>query len=154
MGRPVEIKLTVEASSLYGITTTATQAEIDARCSIFDDTPERPPYTGTNEDFTSDVYVGNTVKWKGQTNGDDSGYAVAITSVVYEPDTEDPDDVTFFTSPLAGQPTNGRNSTASATISQGVDGKHDVYTINFRVYSTGQNYKDFSIDPKLSGKAN
>ncbi len=153
MGRPVIITLTVSASSLYAIVD-ATTAQIDANCSIFDDTPGRPPYTGTNEAFTSQVNIGNTVKWQGQTkfpNGADRGYAVSIVSVEYEADPNDPNDVSFFPSPLAGTPLNGRTSDASTTITNNsaLVGKHDVYKINFRVYATGQNNKPYSIDPKL-----
>lgn len=154
-GRPVIITLTVQAKSL----SEATEPPIiiiDDYCSIFDDTPGRPPYTGTREDFTSDVYIGNRVTWRGVTadpNGVDRGYSVAIQSIVYEPKADDPNDVSFFPSPLAGQP--GRTGDATTLINNdaALDGKHDIYTINFLIYAPGNNtpFGPYPIDPKLRG---
>ncbi len=159
-GRPVVITLTVSAKGLSDATEPPlipTSAVIDQYCSIFDDTPGRPPYTGTREDFTSDVYIGNRVTWRGVTadpNGVDSGYSIAIQSIVYEPKTDVPNDVSFFPSPLAGG--NGRSADATTLISDdsALVGKLDIYTINFLIYAPGNNtpFGPYPIDPKLSGK--
>lgn len=158
-GRPVIITLTVSAKSLADATVPPlipTSAVIDANCSIFDDKPGRPPYTGTREDFSSDVYIGNRVTWKGVTadhNGVDSGYSIAIQSIVYEPKAGDPNDVSFFPSPLAGG--NGRSADATTLITDNaaLDGKHDIYTVNFLIYAPGNNtpFGPYPIDPKLRG---
>ncbi len=158
-GRPVIITLTVSAKSLADATVPPlipTSTVIDANCSIFDDKPGRPPYTGPREDFTSDVYIGNRVTWRGVTadpNGIDSGYSIAIQSIVYEPKPDDPNDVSFFTSPLTGQPGRTGDATTLITDDTALDGKHDIYTLNFFIYAPGNNtpFGPYPIDPKLRG---
>ena len=161
IGRPVIITLTVSAKGLSDIPpppTIPSSAVIDEYCTIFDDTPGRPPYTGPREDFSSDVYIGNRVTWKGVTkfpNGVDSGYSIAMHSIVYEPKASDPNDVSFFPSPLAGQP--GRTGDATTLINDdtALVGKHDIYTINFYIYAPGNNtpFGPYPIDPKLQGNS-
>lgn len=154
-GRPVVIKLTVSASNLAAISN-PNSLQISANCWLFDDKPGRPPYVGTNEDFTSDVYLGKEVTWRGVTsdpNGADRGYSIAIYSIVYEPNSSDPNDVSFFPSPLMGKP--GRTGDASTTIpnDSNIVSKHDIYRINFYIYKPGDNNPlgPYPIDPKLQG---
>ena len=148
MAKKVTITLSVNASILYALAS-PTQAQIDNESSLSDDNAGNSPNQQI-ENFTSNVYVNNDVKWQGETV--DSGYSVAITSIVYEATGTD---VNFFDSTTIDG-TGGRtgNVTAKVKNDSGLVNKLDVYTINFRVYASGNNYKSFSIDPKLQGKSN
>lgn len=144
MAKPVVITLNVQASRLYGIQN-PTQADVDNCCSLNDDNNGNSP-NGTIENFTSIVYINNNVKWNGASN--DQGYTVAITSIVYEPDSTD---VNFFDwQTLNGSGGRSGNVNANVRNDNNLLNQHDVYTINFRVYSSGTDFKSYSIDPKLA----
>ena len=79
MSKKVTITLTVNASALYALVN-PTQDQIDINCSLSDDNGGSSP-DGKIEDFQSNVYINQDVRWQGATN--DPGYSVAITSIVY-----------------------------------------------------------------------
>ena len=147
MGKKVEITLTVDAATLFGLSNPS-QSQVDAECSISDDNSGNSP-TGKNEDFTSQVYLNNDVKWKGMTS--DQGYSVAIDSIVYESESSNPNDVDFFdVTTINGSGGRSGNATAKVKNDNLLNGKIDEYTINFSVYNQQGTSKSFSIDPKLA----
>lgn len=117
------------------------QTQIDSYCTLADDNSGRSA-NGTLESFQSNVFVNNNVRWNGYTA--DQGYWVAIDSIVYESDTN-----IFDNGTITG--TGGKTGNALAIVNNnpGLNGKIDVYTINFSVYGSGNSQKSFSIDPKL-----
>ena len=143
MGKKVTITLTVNASALWALTN-PNQTQIDAECSLSDDNSGSS--SSNIENFESEVYINNDVKWQGETN--DSGYSVAITSIVYEAGVNN--DVNFFDNTTING-TGGRtgNVTAKVKNDSNLLNKLDVYTINFSIYNSGNSSKPFSIDPKL-----
>lgn len=144
MGKKVEITLNVQASSLYGMSNPS-QSDIDGKCSLSDDNSGSSP-NGTLEDFLSNVYINQDVKWKGLTV--DQGYSVAIDSIVYE---RQSNDVNFFdTTTIGGTGGRSGNVTAKVKNDPGLVNQIDQYTINFSVYDDGNSSKSFSIDPKLA----
>lgn len=144
MGKKVEITLNVQASSLYGMSNPS-QSDIDGKCSLSDDNSGSSP-NGTLEDFLSNVYINQDVKWKGLTV--DQGYSVAIDSIVYE---RQSNDVNFFdTTTIGGTGGRSGNVTAKVKNDSGLVNQIDQYTINFSVYDDGNSSKSFSIDPKLA----
>lgn len=148
MSKKVTITLTVQAHSLYTLINPS-QAEVELQCTLSDDNSG----TTTNgiENFTSQVYIDNDVNWEGKTaspNGEDKNYSIAITSIAYEANVNG--DVDFFDENiLPGN--NGRNATVKYKIKNdnALNGKIDVYTINFSVYASANDSKPFHIDPKL-----
>jgi hypothetical protein len=154
MAKKVNIELKVaDASSLYAAVNPS-QTTVDSACQLTDDNSGSSS-DGSVKDFESNVYINQDVKWTGTT--DSQGYSVAIDSIVYEPtkpsDPSASTDVDFFDSATING-TGGRsgNVTAKVKDDSNLDGKLDVYTINFSIYASGNNSKSFSIDPKL--KAN
>lgn len=144
MGKKVEITLNVQASSLYGMSNPS-QSDIDGKCSLSDDNSGSSP-NGTLEDFLSNVYINQDVKWKGLTV--DQGYSVAIDSIVYE---RQSNDVNFFdTTTIGGTGGRSGNVTAKVKNDSSLVNQVDQYTINFSVYDDGNSSKSFSIDPKLA----
>ncbi|MNE12953.1 hypothetical protein D3C80_1057760 [compost metagenome] len=144
MGKKVEITLNVQASSLYGMSNPS-QSDIDGKCSLSDDNSGSSP-NGTLEDFLSNVYINQDVKWKGLTV--DQGYSVAIDSIVYE---RQSNDVNFFdTTTIGGTGGRSGNVTAKVKNDSSLANQIDQYTINFSVYDDGNSSKSFSIDPKLA----
>lgn len=139
----VKITLNVQASTLWNIPN-PTQAQIDGCCSLTDDNNGNSP-NGTLEDFTSQVNLNKNVKWSGTTG--DSGYTIAIDSIVYE---NEGDDVNIFNSITIGG-SGGRSGNVNANVlnESSLVGLHDDYTINFSIYDTPTDCKSFSIDPKL-----
>lgn len=144
MGKKVEITLNVQASSLYGMSNPS-QSDIDGKCSLSDDNSGSSP-NGTLEDFLSNVYINQDVKWKGLAV--DLGYSVAIDSIVYE---RQSNDVNFFdTTTIGGTGGRSGNVTAKVKNDSSLVNQIDQYTINFSVYNDGNSSKSFSIDPKLA----
>lgn len=144
MAKPVVITLTVQTANLYGIDTPS-QTEVDSCCRLSDDNSGSSP-NGTLEDFQSNVFINNNVKWLGVSA--DPGYSVAIDSIVYESKSND---VNFFdNATISGS--GGRSGNASANVKNDPNlvNQLDIYTVNFSVYSSGTSYKAFSIDPKLA----
>jgi hypothetical protein len=138
MGKKVDITLTVQASSLYGLSS-PTQRQVDSYCSIADDNGGSSP-NGTLEDFQSNVYNDYDVKWLGATG--DNGFTVAITSIVSKSGS------IFDSGTLNGS--GGRSGNVEGKVKKGTPNQQiDTYTINFRVYDNGNAYKSYSIDPKL-----
>ena len=138
--KPVKITLTVNAEALYNANPqplTNNQAELDTYCSLEDDNLGKVPPGLTLNDFTSDVYNGNTVTWNGK-SGDVQGYRVLIDSISNNPN--------FFASDPPGQ-----NGTVTATLNSGVaPGTVDTYTINFTIDPPGnETPRSYSLDPKL-----
>jgi hypothetical protein len=144
MGKKVEITLNVQASSLYGMSNPS-QSDIDGKCSLSDDNSGSSP-NGTLEDFLSNVYLNQDVKWKGVTS--DQGYSVAIDSIVYE---RQSNDVNFFdTTTISGTGGRSGNVTAKVKNDSNLVNQIDKYTINFTVYQDGNSSSPYSIDPKLA----
>lgn len=143
--KPIKITLTVtDAENLYNANPQpSTQAELDTYCSLADDnttSPGKIPDGGTLNDFTSEVYAGNTVSWTGN-NAGSNGYRVIINSITNNPN--------FFSSEPSG------SGLVTATLRSDIDGKQDTYTINFSVDPPGNDEaKTYNLDPKLSGKPN
>lgn len=144
MGKKVEIVLTVQASSLYTMNNPS-PTDIDLKCSLSDDNSGSSS-NGTLMDFLSQVYTNQDVKWEGLTN--DQGYSVAIDNIVFEPE---PNDVNFFDT-LTIHGTGGRSGNATAKVKNDSNliHKRDKYTLNFSVYTDGNSFKSFQIDPKLA----
>ena len=144
MGKKVEIVLTVQASSLYAMSNPS-PTDIDLKCSLSDDNSGSSS-NGTLMNFLSKVYLNQDVKWKGVTN--DQGYSVAIDNIVFEPE---PNDVNFFDT-LTIHGTGGRSGNATAKVKNDSNliHKRDKYTLNFSVYTDGNSFKSFQIDPKLA----
>ncbi|TDE28727.1 MULTISPECIES: hypothetical protein [Flavobacterium] len=144
MAKPVVITLTVQTANLYGMNIPS-QTQVDGCCALSDDNSGSSP-NGTLEDFQSNVFINNNVRWVGVSN--DSGYSVAIDSIVYEPESND---VNFFDNATING-TGGRSGNASANVKNDPNlvNQSDIYTINFSVYNSGNSYKAFSIDPKLA----
>lgn len=139
MGKKVNITLTVQASSLYGMSS-PTQSQIDSQCSMSDDNSGSSS-NGTLEDFLSNVYNDNDVKWIGVTS--DSGFTVAITSIVSKSGS------IFDSTTLPGS--GGRSGNVVGKVKKDAPNKQiDTYTINFSVFDSGNASKPFSIDPKLA----
>lgn len=144
MAKPVVITLTVQASKLYAMNNPS-QTKVDGSCTLSDDNFGSSS-NGTLEDFQSNVFINNNVKWIGVSS--DPGFSVAIDSIVYKPESSD---VNFFdNSTITG--TGGRSGNASANVKNdfNLTNKTDIYTINFSVYNSGNLFKPFSIDPKLA----
>ncbi len=159
MGQKVTITLNIEADNLYKIKS-PTQADIDNNTSITDDNSGLS-LDGRHENFISNVFIDNDVRWVGVTN--DLGYFITIQSVIYEP-TNKGSSINFFTLPiLLG--TGKKSGHVESTVKNdgNLVGKQYCYSINFKIYrmlgclslflwrgSAGP----FTIDPKLSGKPN
>ncbi|MET0759583.1 MAG: hypothetical protein ABWZ56_04130 [Flavobacterium sp.] len=144
MAKPVVITLTVQAATLYGMNAPS-QSQVDGCCTLSDDNSGSSS-NGTPEDFKSYVFINNNVKWVGVSS--DSGYSVAIDSIVYESRSND---VNFFDN-VTINGTGGRSGNASANVKNDPNlvNQLDIYTINFSVYNSGNLFKMFSIDPKLA----
>lgn len=144
MAKPVVISLTVQAAALYGMVS-PTPSQVNNCCSLSDDNSGNSP-NGTLEHFKSFVFINNNVRWVGVTN--DQGYSVAINSIVYE---HLPDGVNFFDNAVIDG-SGGRSGNVSSNVKNdpSLAGKFDKYAINFSVYSSGNSYKAFNIDPKLA----
>jgi len=148
MPQPVVITLNVtNAETLFNLVD-PTQEQIDALCTISDNNSGSSS-DNKIEDFTSTVYINNNVRWQGTTDTPPrDGYTVAINSIVYETDPNDPTDVNFFDTLTSS---GGRSANVNGNVrnDNALSGKHDVYKIVFSVYNSGTNFKLFSIDPKL-----
>ncbi len=144
MAKPVVITLNVQASRLNGIQN-PTQSDVDNCCSITDNNGGSSS-NGTLGNYTTPVFINFNVMWIGATA--DQGYSVAITSIVYDPDSTDVDFFDWQT--LNGSGGRSGNVNANVRNDNNLRNQHDVYTIYFRVYSSGTDYKTYSIDPKLA----
>ena len=144
MAKSVVITLTVKTASLYGMSAPS-QSQVNSCCTLSDDNLGSSS-NGTLEDFKSKVFINNNVRWIGVSS--DSGYSVAIDSLVYESKSND---VNFFENATING-TDGRSGNASANVKNDPNlvNELDIYTINFSVYNFGNLYKSFSIDPKLA----
>jgi hypothetical protein len=144
MAKSVVITLTVKTASLYGMSAPS-QSQVNSCCTLSDDNLGSSS-NGTLEDFKSKVFINNNVRWIGVSS--DSGYSVAIDSLVYESKSND---VNFFENATING-TGGRSGNASANVKNDPNlvNELDIYTINFSVYNFGNLYKSFSIDPKLA----
>ena len=142
MGKPVTITLCVSASALYNANPQpSTQPELDVYCVLSDDNGGVVTPAGSSvNNFTSQVYGGNTITWVGQNCGSD-GYRVLIDSIS---DTGD-----FFASDPPGS--DGR---VTVTLNDPISGA-DTYTITFTIDSPGNPTqfppKQYVLDPKLGG---
>ncbi|CAM2880766.1 hypothetical protein [Flavobacterium frigoris] len=141
MAKSVVITLTVQASTLFNLLN-PTPIQIGACCSLSDDNGG----SGSPiENFTSTVFIDKNVKWKGETP--DKGFSIAIDSIAYDSKGKDVDFFDVSIIPGSG----GRSGNANANVKKddSLKGKLDVYTLNFKVYDSGNNFKSFPIDPKL-----
>jgi hypothetical protein len=98
MAKPVVITLNVQANTLFGITS-PTQAQVDGCCSISDNNGGTSS-NGTIENYSTPVFINFNVMWNGATA--DQGYSVAITSIVYEADSDDVISLTMQPLPAPG----------------------------------------------------
>jgi hypothetical protein len=134
----------VQTANLYGMNSPS-QNQVDSCCALSDDNSGSSP-SGTLEDFKSYVFINNNVRWVGVSK--DSGYSVAIDSIDYESKSND---VNFFDKTIING-SGGRSGNASANVKNDPNliNQLDIYSINFSVYSSGNSFKSFSIDPKLA----
>jgi hypothetical protein len=149
MGKNVQIVLTVDASSLYHMKNPS-QDEIHDNCSLSDDN-DGSSETGKITDFLSNVYIAQNVEWTGESK--DPGYDVAIDSIVYDFDLNDPSDIYFLDDDITIAGSGARKGKVVATVKDQAEiaEKNNVYKINFSIYHHNQS-KQYLIDPKL--KAN
>lgn len=157
MGQKVNITLTVEAANLHAIAN-PTKADIENNTTLTDDNSGNS-IDGTNENFISEVFIDNDVRWVGVTN--DPGYAIAIHSVVYEAVNKGPS-VDFFNAPVLTR-SSKRYGYVEAKVNndQNLVGELHCYYINFKIHILGGCFffglsldkvlGPFEIDPKLSG---
>lgn len=144
MAKPVVITLTVQAATLYGLNAPS-QSQVDNCCTLSDNN-SGSSQNGTLEDFKSYVFINNNVRWVGVS--EDSGYSVAIDSIVYKSKSNN---VNFFdNATIYGS--GGRSGNASANVKNDPNlvNQLDIYNINFSVYDSGNLFKSFNIDPKLA----
>lgn len=144
MAKPVVITLTVQAATLYGLNAPS-QSQVDNCCTLSDNN-SGSSQNGTLEDFKSFVFINNNVRWVGVS--EDSGYSVAIDSIVYKSKSNN---VNFFdNATIYGS--GGRSGNASANVKNDPNlvNQLDIYNINFSVYDSGNLFKSFNIDPKLA----
>jgi len=143
VNRPVLITFKVDAKRLYDANLdpeTISQTDLDTYCYLTDDNtpPGSIPSGGNLNDFTSKVYDGNTVTWKGDNTAND-GYRVVLDSIT--------NNATFF----SAEP-HGNSGRITATINTGVTiGVEDTYTIGFHIDPPGNLPETlvFGLDPKL-----
>jgi hypothetical protein len=93
--------------------------------------------SGSNEDFTTDVNVGDTVTWTGQSSTQPA-VTVNITKIQYDGGSD-----VFGASVLNGT---GSPETVEGTVENDTGGDEETYTIFFNV--SNQN-GTFHIDPKI-----
>lgn len=144
MAKPVVITLTVQAATLYGLNAPS-QSQVDNCCTLSDNN-SGSSQNGTLEDFKSYVFINNNVRWVGVS--EDSGFSVAIDSIVYKSKSNN---VNFFdNATIYGS--GGRSGNASANVKNDPNlvNQLDIYNINFSVYDSGNLFKSFNIDPKLA----
>lgn len=152
MGQKVNIDLTVDAHTLYGMENPTT-AQIEACCSISDDSPDDPTQTGNIENYTTTVYIDNDVEWNAvlkDKNGADKGYKVGISQIEFEANANDPNDVSFFVPDNFGKDANGKVKNKVKNDSNLIN-KHEQYKIRFFVENSDGVKKPFPLDPKLKG---
>lgn len=143
MAKPVTITLCVSASALYNANPQPTnQPELDVYCVLSDNNGGLVTPGGSSvNNFTSQVYAGNTVTWVGENCGND-GYRVQIDTITNNPN--------FFKSDPPGS--DGR---VTATLKDDINGVEDTYRITFTIDSPGNptQYppKSYTLDPKLGG---
>ena len=140
--KPVKITLSVRAQDLFlADPQPANQTQLDTYCGLTDDNNGKIPTGGTLNDFTSDVYAGNTITWDGKSS-QSGGYQVLIDSISSE-------NATYFTRENLGSPGPGK---VSVNLNTNIPGVPDTYTINFSIKAPGQGgTKSYSLDPKLKG---
>ncbi len=157
MGQKVNITLTVEAANLHAIAN-PTKTDIENNTMMTDDNSGLS-IDGTNENFISEVFIDNEVRWVGVTN--DPGYAITIHSVVFEA-TNKGSSVDFFKAPvLNGGGKRYGYVQAKVRNDQNLVGKFHCYYINFKIHvlggcflfgmGLGRVLGPFEIDPKLKG---
>lgn len=97
----------------------------------------------SNENFTTQANVGDTITWQGVSSSSPSTDVVNITSINYTGGQN-----VFDQNVINGN--NGSPEKVIATIASSTQGEEEEYTINFTVYngSTRRN-GSFSIDPKI-----
>jgi len=145
MGTKVTITLTVEASSLYKMKNPI-PSEVESKCTLSDNNGGKSP-NGNIKDFTSEVYIDNEVHWIGISK--DSGYTIAITSIVYK---DIKGSVNFFDKKTLNGSSNRDSEIQHKVMNDSkLVGNTDIYIINFSVFATATDSKPFTIDPKLKG---
>ena len=151
MGKKVKISLVIEAFALYEIANPP-QVIVDSLTFLSDDNGGKSS-TGANEDFQSTVYIDSEVKWIGDTmfpKAADKDYKISIDSIVYEPKDDDSD---FFDKSTINANSDDKTTvTAKTKNDQSLEGKEDIYTINFSIHPPSKKIgtsKSYHIDPKL-----
>ncbi len=149
MGKNVQIVLTVDASRLYHMKNPS-QDEIHDNCELSDDN-DGTTETGKVIDFLSNVYIAQNVEWIGTSK--DAGYDIAIDSIVYDFDLNDPNDIYFLDDDITILGSGGKNSKVVATVKDQIEiaETNNIYKINFSIYHQNK-AKKYLVDPKL--KAN
>lgn len=158
MGQKVNITLTVEAANLHAIAN-PTNTDIENNTTLTDDNSGLS-LDGTNENFISEVFIDNDVRWVGVTN--DPGYAISIHSIEYIPaNAGKGPSVDFFNAPALNG-TGKRHGYIEAKVNNDPNlvGELYCYYINFKIhvlsgcffwFGLGKVLGPFEIDPKLKG---
>ena len=151
MGKPVQITLGVRACELYKADPQpTTQAQLDTYCTLSDDNGGCivvPPGSTDNniQNFTSEVYPNQLVKWRVINTVPRSVCTVGIDEISNDAD--------YFTpNPIRGNKL--IFGWTSATLLPTLTGT-DTYTIKFTVNPPllqGGDPKHYCLDPKLHGK--
>lgn len=141
MKKAVVITLNIEASTLFKIDN-PTPEQLDKYCSFTDNNNGKSP-NGSNEEYTTEVYIGNSVQWLGFTK--EADFKVEIESIAFKPERSD---VNFFDTEIV----KGSKGTVTASVLNDDRLKGAMYSflINFSIIHSSQKIKYFSIDPKLS----
>lgn len=97
----------------------------------------------SNEDYTTEANVGDTITWQGVSSSAPATDVVNITSINYTGGQN-----IFDQNVINGN--NGNPEKVIATIANNTQGEEEEYTINFTVFN-GSNRRNgsFSIDPKI-----
>ncbi len=139
----LNITLTVEASDLYSKANNPTN--INEHSSLTDDNQGCAP-GGNIVDFQSSVVKNQVVVWVGETS--DPGYSVKIDKIAKKSGTS----TNFFSNDYY-EDSSGK-VTATVNNDPALARKIYEYTIDFSITDPSGNVKNFTIDPKLSGKSN
>lgn len=143
------INITVKAKGLFKHAPTKSQEKIDQYVKIKNEGGQESGYGQEKKNFNTNVFMKHNVTWKiasKDPDGKDSGYKVSFKNI------ENIKHNYFDRAEL--KPVDADMNTIVGTVSKDpVPGKHDTYTITFKIENTqAKDSKsfEFSIDPKLS----
>ena len=149
--KEVKIKLIVDARKLYELNYPPSMEEIYEHSRLTDSLGNSASDIAL-ECFTTKVRLGEPVEWKGVTKSDDDEFRVEIDSIIYAHEKEDKlsslKNVNFFpTIALCA----GEKGIVKARVKKETTKEESVYLywINFRIFKGKEQYRNYSIDPRL-----